>query len=105
MMIELETRKRELVDELATLGGAIRGGIVHSKRKCGNKNCECQRKKSRMHPFRYLSTALGVGKKKVVYVKESEIAAFTDAIGQYKRIKEIIEELSAINTTLIKEGK
>lgn len=58
-----------------------------------------------MHPFRYLSTVTGVGKNKIVYVKNSELKAFADAIEQYKRIKEIIEELRLINTNMIKGNK
>ena len=104
MKEELEAKKLALMEELGTLGGMVRGTVVESKRKCTRKTCECQRKKAKMHPFRYLSVAEGVGKTKNVYVKETEMAAFAAAINQYKRLKEIIEELSAVNTKLIKLG-
>lgn len=104
MKKELEAKRQVLLEEISTLEGMVRGTIVESKRRCTRKTCECQRKKSKMHPFRYLSVAEGVGKTKNVYVKETEMAAFTGAINQYKRLKEIIEELSAINTKLIKLG-
>jgi len=101
---ELKTKRQALVNELATLEGMVRGTVVESKRKCSRKTCECQRKKSKMHPFRYLSVAEGVGRTKNVYVKVTEVAAFKAATDQYKRLKEIVEELSAVNTKLIKLG-
>jgi hypothetical protein len=100
----LKNMRKALTEELASLGGAIRGTIVVTKKKCGRKGCECQKKKRALHPFRYLSTAKGVGKTKIVYVKEAEMPAFSSAVVQYRRIKEIIDELSEVNTRLIKAG-
>jgi hypothetical protein len=99
----VEGRRRGLLAELSELGGLVRGTIINTKRKCGRKECDCQRK-GKLHPFRYLSKALGVGRSKIVYVKDSELAFFERGIAQYKRAKEILEELSDINAKLIKEG-
>jgi len=102
MVLELESRKLELIGELAGLGGMLRGSIVVSTKKCGNKGCECERKNIRIHPFQMLTTTTGVGKTKGVYIRKAEMESFRDGLAQYKRVKEIIEELSEINIRLIK---
>ena len=98
-----QDRKQALVTELASLGGLIRGTLVHSRKKCGRGNCLCA-KAGKLHPFICLSRSIGNKRHRLTYVKQKEEANFAQAVKEYNRAWEIIEELSAINIRSIKNG-
>jgi len=95
------SRKDALLTELAGLGGMLRGTLVRTHRKCGRPECACA--KGRQHAFCYLSRSAEGGKNKIVYVKPAEEAAFEAGVAAYRRVWEIIEELSRININVIKQ--
>ena len=105
MTQELKGSKMELMKELAALDGMIRGSIVTGMKKCGRKDCECERLDKAIHPYRILTTTTGVGKTRITYIKVSEEPLFSLGVKQYKRAKEIIDELGEINAQLIKSGE
>lgn len=105
MTQELKDSKMELMQELAALDGMIRGSIVIGMKKCGRKDCECERLGKAIHPYRILTTTTGVGKTRITYIKISEEQLFSLGVKQYKRAKEIIDELGEINAQLIKSGE
>jgi len=94
-------RKQELVDELSSLSGLIRGSLVHSQKQCGREECLCATE-GVLHPFTCLSRSVGKKKHKVIYVKPREEPLYAKAVKDYARMKEIIEELSEINIRLIR---
>jgi hypothetical protein len=104
MINELSARKLELLEELASLDGMIRGSIVTGMKKCGRKSCDCAILDKAIHPYILLTTTTGVGKTRITYVKVSEERLFRLGVRQYARAKEIINELGEINARLIKSG-
>lgn len=101
--MEKNIRQKELARELIKQCGMIRGSVVHTKRKCGRESCKCAQ--GQLHPFCYLSRSIPGSGNRIVYIKPTEEKAFTQATGMYKRVWEIIEELSELNINAIKEDK
>ena len=101
---ERKTERKVLVKELSTLGGMIRGSLLHTKRKCGRKDCRCSTA-GELHEVCILSTSVTGRRNRMTYVKPTEENRFRAAAQSYSRAWEIIERLTELNIADIKEGK
>jgi len=102
-MIEETNRKRkELMDELASLGNLIRGTLVHTTRKCGVKGCHCMNGGAK-HPVVYMTISTHRSRNRTVHVERSIESRVAAGIAAYKRAWEIIEELGVLNMAGLKE--
>lgn len=101
---EHKTERRVLVKELSTLGGMIRGSLLHTKRKCGQKGCRCSTA-GELHEVCLLSTSVTGRRNRMTYVRPTEESRFRTAVESYLRAWEIIERLTELNIADIKEGK
>lgn len=95
----LVQRRQRLCAELGRLSNLIRGSFVRSRKKCGRPGCACE--KGVLHPHVVISTHRE-GHTEIVYVPKASEARAEDAVGAYKRARQIIEELSGINVELFK---
>ncbi len=99
----LYTRRKTLREELCKLGPFLRGSIVEYKRTCGKPNCKCQR--GYLHTCSYFSsrihnkTQMLCLPKRIPEIKKEAISWCSN----YKRAKEIMEELTLINLNILKE--
>ena len=82
MTQKLKTSKMQLMKELAVLGGMIRGSIVTGMKKCGRKDCKCELLNKAIHPYRILTTTIGLGKTRITYIKGSEEQLFSNGVKQ-----------------------
>lgn len=96
--------RRALTKELSKLGGMIRGSLLHTKRKCGQKNCRCSTA-GELHDVCLLSTSVTGRRNRMTYVRPGEENRFRAATESYSRVREIIERLTELNITDIKEGR
>jgi hypothetical protein len=101
---DLKKRKGALLRNMRVPDNALRASRVRQLITCGKKNCRCQR--GRKHgPFEYLVQCMGVGSVRKFLLKTPaqreqagvSIAAFAQFHGQ-------LEELSQINTELLRRG-
>jgi len=99
----LSKKRKMLRDELCKLGPFLRGSIVEYKRICGRSHCRCQR--GYLHSSTYFSsriekkTQMLCLPKRIPEIKEEAISWCSN----YKRAKEIMEELTLINLRILKE--
>lgn len=96
-------KRKMLREELHKLGPFLRGSIVEYKRICGKSHCKCQR--GYLHSSTYFSSRI---KKKTQMFCLSKRAPeikkeATSWCSNYKRAKEIMEELTLINLKILKE--
>lgn len=96
---ELEQRLAGLVDEVPNLAEILRGTVGERFVRCGKPGCRCQEGAGH-GPVFFLSSSLGGRTKQVALTPETyEIAK--RYVGNYVRLKEIVDEVSAINHELL----
>jgi hypothetical protein len=93
-------RKRErLLDELRHLPDLMRGKVYERERKCGRASCTCASGGPR-HPGLQLTVNLG-GRTRTRYVRQGERAAVEAKVAAYRRLWELVEELTEVNLALL----
>jgi hypothetical protein len=99
----LYNRRNYLHKKLKSLCPFLRGSIVEYKSTCGKPNCRCKR--GYLHTSTYLSITIE-GKTQMLCLPKKEPKIKKEAISwcsNYKRAKEIMEELTLINLSILKE--
>lgn len=91
-----------LLKELATLTQMLHGSFLERYSVCSRKNCKCQ--SGERHGPRFYVVVNHDGKQKQKYIPITQASAAMNGIDQYKRLGEIVEEITQINLELIKEG-
>lgn len=97
----LKRKRGGLLKKLKEVSPFVDGSIVKVSRRCGNKNCKCYTRGEK-HKSLYLQYKVA-GVKKAVYIPvdmEDEVKKWNR---QYKKLKEIIAEISKINKYIIKK--
>ena len=90
---QLRQRREELLKELIQMPLWVNGSVVETTKKSKGKET----------PFYYLSQSIK-GKNKITYISARHLSAFKAAAAEGAKQKELLAELSFINTKLIKEG-
>jgi hypothetical protein len=96
----LHEEKREILEKIQSLDGAIRGSIYELHTKCGKPNCYCART-----PRRHTSLMLSFSykrKTRLVPIKKEQIPEIRARINDYKRLKAAVDELTRINAELLR---
>ncbi len=93
------TKLKELKSELMDNLDLIIGSVVMYRSKCG-KNCICN--SGQKHETFYLSSKKN-GKTKNLYIPKKAAKEARVMNAKHKRVKEILEEISLINYTSLKE--
>ncbi len=103
--LALRERKRALVRQLAVPPQAIRASVVERFGTCGKPSCACHR--GRKHgPYYYLTQCLAPGEIRKFLLKTShEQQQAQAATAAFNRFYEGLEELSQINTELLRRGE
>ncbi len=98
--------EKELLKELSKCKGIIRGSLITSIRKCGNKNCKCNTR-GELHTVYLLSRSVGKGKNKnkIIYLRSEWVQPVKDGIENYHRALELLEQLSLVNIETLKATK
>lgn len=103
--ILLQKRKASLVSDLVVPTNLVRASFVKQYLSCGKKNCRCRRG-FKHGPFHYLVQCLDSGKVgKFLLKSEGQKAEACAAIDAHSDFFEKLEELSQINTELLRRGE
>ena len=101
----LRRRKTRILVHLIAPADAIRASCVEQYLTCGKRNCRCRRGKKH-GPFAYLVQCLDTGTTRKFLLKtigqkeEARAAALA-----YAAFQEKLEELSQVNTELLRRGE
>jgi len=101
----LRSRRTRILARLVVPANAMRASFVEQYLTCGKSNCRCRR--GHKHgPFHYLVQCLDTGNTrkfllKTICQKEQARAA----VAAYVAFQEKLEELSQINTELLRRGE
>ncbi len=98
---EMETRRQELVQELAALGDFRPGMISVNYRKCGKQNCACAQPGHEGHGPQYLwNTTQNNRSRSQVIRLGPELEKVERELANYRRFGELCSELVAVNEQL-----
>jgi hypothetical protein len=103
--LALRQRKQALVRRLALPSQAIRASVVERFGTCGKANCACHQ--GQKHgPYYYLTQCLAPGRIQKFLLKTAAAQqAARAATGAFNEFYDGLEELSQINTELLRRGE
>lgn len=103
--LALRQRRRALLGALALPPQAIRASVVERLGTCGKANCACHR--GQKHgPYYYLTQCLAPGHiQKFLLKSAADQQAARAATAAFNGFYEGLEELSQINTELLRRGE
>lgn len=97
------TKRSELLRELSGLLLLMRGSYFERFSVCGRGNCNCHQ--GERHGPRGYVTVNMAGKQRQFYVPQSQLERIQEGISQYRRLMEIVEEVTNLNLELMREQK
>jgi len=103
--LALRQRKAALLRQMATPPQAIRASVVERFGTCGKSNCACHQ--GRKHgPYYYLTQCLAPGQvQKFLLKSEADRQAARAATAAFNGFYDGLEELSQLNTELLRRGE
>jgi len=101
---DLERHKLRLLQRLRVPSDVVRASCVQQFLTCGKRNCRCQR--GHKHgPYQYLVQCLRTGSIRKFLLKTPQARQRARAgIAAHTEFQERLEELSQINTELLRRG-
>ena len=101
--LALRQRKDRLLELLELSPDLIRASFVERYSRCGKPLCSCRQGRQKHGPFYYLTQCLGVGHiNKFLLRTPAQQQAAKQAIEHYGQFQAQLEELSQINTELLR---
>ena len=95
----LEARRDSKLKKLASIGPILQGSITTVGVKCGNPDCKCT--KGEKHTSNILTKKVN-GKTKSVYVPADMLEEAKKWTQEYKKLKELMKEISDYNEQILK---
>lgn len=101
--LALRQRREFLLQQIKVYPDLIRASFVERYSVCGKPQCKCRQGGSKHGPFYYLTQSLAVGKVNKFLLKgEAQQQRARLGIEHYRQFQESVEELSQINTELLR---
>jgi len=99
----LKRQRERLVLRFPDLRRVLRGSLVQRYRKCGKSGCHCAEGKGH-GPAYYLSVTLSPGKTRSYYVPEEQRKRIARYLGNYRKLRELVEEVTTVNRELLEQA-
>ncbi len=101
--LSLRQRKAALAGQIKVDPGLLRASYVERFSVCGKKQCRCHHGGAKHGPFYYFTQSLGTGRvNKFLLKAEVQQKAAQEGIAHFRRLHEQLEELSQINSELLR---
>ncbi len=103
--LALRQRREHLIRLIKVSPDVLRASYVVRFSVCGKKQCRCRHGGPKHGPFYYLTQSLAVGRvNKFLLKTEAQQQIARKGIEHFRQLPELIEELSQINTELLRRG-
>ena len=100
---QLRARRRRVARSLPDVEGLIAGSVVDQGRRCGKEGCRCAG--GELHgPYTYVLLPRAGGRTRTVYVPAAAADAVRSGAAVSTRVRDALEEISAINIELLSRG-
>jgi len=101
--LALRQRKDFLLSQLKINPDLLRASFVERFSVCGKKQCRCHQGGDKHGPFYYLTQCLAAGKiAKFLLKSPTQQQQAQRGVAHYRQLQEQLEELSQINTELLR---
>jgi hypothetical protein len=98
----LRRRRKTLLRQLPDLEAILRGSVIERYKPCGKPGCSCAQGPGH-GPKHYLSVSQSGGiRPKMDYVPQSYLEQIRHYLANYRRVREILEEICTINCELLR---
>lgn len=98
------TRQKRVAELVQLAESMVQGSFSQTFRTCGTPGCRCHRGEKH-GPHTYLTFRTPKGRYTSLYVPQSELARFQEAVGAWNRFKELAAELARENRELLAQGR
>jgi len=92
-------KRHRLMDMVRRRENLIHGSLVHTHKKCGRKQCACERGELHPHIFLYKSVR---GKKSSIYLSKKEAKKIRPHLKAYREVMDLLESISDNNIKVLK---
>lgn len=92
-------KRHKLMERVTRRERLIHGSLVRTRKKCGRKQCACERGDLHPHIFLYKSVR---GKKSTIYLSKREAKKIKANLQAYREVMDILESISDINIKVLK---
>jgi uncharacterized protein DUF6788 len=97
-----ERNFRSRIAQLASTRRVLRGTLSERVGTCGKPNCRCAQ--GELHQSLYLVQSQG-GRLRQICVPQAWQARVREAVNEYRKLQELIEEVSELEWTRLKERR
>jgi len=95
------TQRDVLIAEIASMPHLLHGSLVERFSGCSRPNCRC--KEGHLHGPRTYLSVYHDGRQCQKYIRNSQVSAAKEGIDAYRRLREVVNEITRINVELMKE--
>ena len=100
---KLLKERAELLAEIGTLSQILHGSWVERYSVCSRPDCRCH--SGDRHGPRHYLVVNEKGRQRQKYVSNAQVEDAQTGLAQYRRLQEIVERITHLNLTLMKETK
>ena len=97
----LRKRRRRLIRDLPPIEYVLRGTLVETYKRCGRPNCHCVDGPGH-GPKRYLCVSQRGKRPRRDYVPNDAHLQVTQLIDNFRKLRQVLDEICAINTELLR---
>jgi hypothetical protein len=97
----LRRRRKKLLRDLPPLASVLRGSLIERYKRCGKPGCKCADGPGH-GPKYYLSVSYPGRAPQMDYVPQADHPEVSERLANYRRIREILEEICEINRELLR---
>jgi hypothetical protein len=102
---ELKREREKITEEILESDDYIRGSITEIYKMCSNKECECHSTNRKKHGLAYYISSSHQGKTRMIYVPSQYLEDAKERTENYKKVMDLVESISEINSKIFKLEK
>lgn len=95
----IQRMRQSRLGKLSDIGPLVAASLVETGLKCGKPGCSCASGPG--HPTRFLTFSRN-GKTVTVYVPKDRLEEVREWVGEHRRVKGLIREISDLSVALLK---
>ena len=100
-----DRRRRQILDEIATLGYCLPGSVVDRRSRCGNPSCRCHKDPAQLHgPYRSWTRKVD-GKTVTRNLSDDQIERYQGWLDNDRRLHALVTELERLSLKVAAEAE
>jgi hypothetical protein len=91
--VDIEARRRQITDQIATLGPTLPGSLVTRSSRCGNRGCRCQHDPAHRHGPYWTWTRSINGKTVTRALSNEQAEIYRPWFDNTRQLRNLVDEL------------